>query len=427
MLRNKRQTSAAQATLPRLSLPKSSIVDPLVDNLSHFLGEFGFRQVVLPPVAEVKHFPPWLSNSFVVRGSGSAPTRGEWGLWPTHLASIAKLYQGHYPEGELPRPVTKWFYILPVVARADERIAVTHELGIFVFGEESSLAHAHLVNVVAEVLRNLGLSEIMARIGSRGCATCQRAYAEALRAELPEARGLCQGCLGNLSRNMPAVWNCSNVSCQNVLAGAGVQMLDFLDESCRALLTDTLETVDTLEIPYVLSSFLPGHLAAEKIFFELSLGAAEGGAASGRTGFIGRGGNYSQLLKLAGADGPVPALGFSTSLETLAGLLPEESSVSLRPASVFIISLGSAAGQRAMQLYRQIQHAGISVAEGVLGNQGIRSQLRIAHDRKSEIALIIGQKEALDETVILRDIRSGMQEVFVMDRIVEEVQKRLAQ
>jgi hypothetical protein len=37
----------------------------------------------------------------------------------------------------------------------------------------------------------------------------------------------------------------------------------------------------------------------------------------------------------------------------------------------------------------------------------------------------MGQKEAMDEMVILRDVKSGMQEIFSYDKIVEEVRKRL--
>ena len=39
--------------------------------------------------------------------------------------------------------------------------------------------------------------------------------------------------------------------------------------------------------------------------------------------------------------------------------------------------------------------------------------------------MIIGQKEILDKTVIIRDMESGVQEVVDFDRAVAEVKKRL--
>ena len=44
---------------------------------------------------------------------------------------------------------------------------------------------------------------------------------------------------------------------------------------------------------------------------------------------------------------------------------------------------------------------------------------------KVEWSIIIGQKEVLDKTVILRNMESGMQEVVDRDRLVKELERRL--
>jgi transketolase len=59
------------------------------------------------------------------------------------------------------------------------------------------------------------------------------------------------------------------------------------------------------------------------------------------------------------------------------------------------------------------------------GESGVKNQLKVAQEHKVPIALIMGQKEAMDEMVILRDVKSGMQEIISYDKIVEEVKKRL--
>lgn len=59
------------------------------------------------------------------------------------------------------------------------------------------------------------------------------------------------------------------------------------------------------------------------------------------------------------------------------------------------------------------------------GPGSIKTQLKLAESNKVAIALIIGQKEAREGTVILRDVKSGMQELFTTERIIEEVKKRL--
>ena len=39
--------------------------------------------------------------------------------------------------------------------------------------------------------------------------------------------------------------------------------------------------------------------------------------------------------------------------------------------------------------------------------------------------LILGQKEALDGTVIIRDMSSGKQEIVKIEKVVAEIKKRL--
>lgn len=126
-----------------------------------------------------------------------------------------------------------------------------------------------------------------------------------------------------------------------------------------------------------------------------------------------------------GAEDQVPLLGFVTNIEKFWPLVSAEHHKLKTKVEVFLISLGEAACRRVLHLRRHLREAGLKTWESMLGHPGIKTQLKEAQDYSADIALIIGQKEAIDDTVILRDMRSGMQEVFAVDRIVEEVKKRL--
>ena len=56
----------------------------------------------------------------------------------------------------------------------------------------------------------------------------------------------------------------------------------------------------------------------------------------------------------------------------------------------------------------------------------MQMQLKLADRLQVQWALIIGQKEVLDKTVILRNMESGMQEVVTREKLVDELQKRLS-
>ena len=55
----------------------------------------------------------------------------------------------------------------------------------------------------------------------------------------------------------------------------------------------------------------------------------------------------------------------------------------------------------------------------------IKSQMEIANRRGAKLAIVIGQKESLDGTAILRDMDSGTQEIIDVKKAVHEVKKKL--
>ncbi|MFA7171641.1 MAG: His/Gly/Thr/Pro-type tRNA ligase C-terminal domain-containing protein, partial [Candidatus Paceibacterota bacterium] len=92
---------------------------------------------------------------------------------------------------------------------------------------------------------------------------------------------------------------------------------------------------------------------------------------------------------------------------------------------VFLVQLGDLARRKVMKVFDKIIDTDISVGESV-GRGSIKSQLRMANKAHAKLALIIGQKEALDNTVIVRDMKSGMQETVIMNEIVKEVRRMLS-
>jgi len=93
-------------------------------------------------------------------------------------------------------------------------------------------------------------------------------------------------------------------------------------------------------------------------------------------------------------------------------------------SEVFLVPLGDLAAKKTLRLFSDLWSNNIAASE-FIGPGSIKTQLKLAESSKVSIALIIGQKEAREGTVILRDVRSGMQELFTIERIIEEVKKRL--
>ncbi len=94
------------------------------------------------------------------------------------------------------------------------------------------------------------------------------------------------------------------------------------------------------------------------------------------------------------------------------------------PVDVFVVQLGREAKKKCFKLLFDLQNAGIG-AESSIDKGSMSAQLKIANRLKVSYAVIIGQKEAYSDTVILKDMNSGCQEIYPQDKIVRELEKRV--
>ena len=94
-----------------------------------------------------------------------------------------------------------------------------------------------------------------------------------------------------------------------------------------------------------------------------------------------------------------------------------------QPVQVYIASLGEPARLAGFGLIERLLDAGVGVV-GAVDKDGIGAQLERANRLGVPLAVIIGQKEVQEETVIVRDMRSGAQEMIALSNIVKELQQR---
>jgi histidyl-tRNA synthetase len=79
---------------------------------------------------------------------------------------------------------------------------------------------------------------------------------------------------------------------------------------------------------------------------------------------------------------------------------------------------------KSLSVFQGLEKAGITVAES-FGRGNRKAQLKKANQMGVELVLIMGQRESLDETVIVKDMIGGNQEVVTLKKAVKEVKKKL--
>ena len=82
------------------------------------------------------------------------------------------------------------------------------------------------------------------------------------------------------------------------------------------------------------------------------------------------------------------------------------------------------AKKKSLKIIEELRHANISVTEA-LSKDSLKAQLKAADKEGAAIALILGQKEIFEENIIIRDLKNSLQESVPMERMVDEIRKRL--
>ena len=232
---------------------------------------------------------------------------------------------------------------------------------------------------------------------------------------------LCDDCQERFLKNILRVLDCKNEHCQQLIADAP-ELVDSLDDESRKHFVSVLEHLDEVDIPYVLNPrIVRGLDYYNRTAFEFFSADQE----NGRQSAFGGGGRYDSLVEQLGGRS-TPACGFALGIDRVISAIREQKiEPPTQPApAVYLAQIGDQARKRALQLFERLRKAGVPIS-GNLAKDGLRQQLELADKKGARFAVIVGQKELIDGTVLIRDMESGMQETVDFKKIEKELEKRL--
>ncbi len=342
-------------------------------------------------------------------------------LRPEGTASVVRSYIEHGMLN-LPQPVKLW-YFMPFW-RYDRPQAGRYrqfwQFGLEVLGAPQPVIDVQLILAARSIYRGLGLDTTI-QINSIGDPASRTQYIKALQAffktkksELTDDHKLL------LQKNPLRLLDSKDAIIQDLLTDAP-QIIDYLDEASRAHFVQVLEYLDDLEISYVLNPRLVRGLDYyNRTVFEVWPTGDEGAQSS-----LGGGGRYDSLVETLGGR-PTPAAGFAGGIERIIILMKEQQ---LPPApldrpEIYLAQLGEPARKKMLRLFEALRDVDVRVAES-LTKDGLKQQLEVANRLGAHYTLIIGQKELMDDTILIRDMENGIQEIIDYKKAVNEVKKRL--
>lgn len=354
--------------------------------------------------------------SFIDKGGDNITLR------PENTAGIVRAYNEHGMVN-LPQPV-KLYYHGPMF-RYDKpqsgRYRQFYQFGFEALGEAESVLDAQLILIGFKILEACGISSNI-QINSIGCKDCRPQYENLLADYLKgQKNNLCDDCKKRLIKNPLRILDCKEKTCQELMVDLP-QTVDNLCEGCREHFVKVLEFLDELEIPYTLNNkIVRGLDYYNRTTFEFWDQDEE----KGRQNALGGGGRYDSLVELLGGR-PTPAVGFAVGIERVIQLMKDNDFAppKIPTPEIFLAQLGNEARKKTLKLFEELTRAGYRVAES-LSKTSIKPQLDLANKLGVRYSLILGQKEIIDGTILIRDMDGGIQEIINFEKIIQELEKRL--
>lgn len=175
-----------------------------------------------------------------------------------------------------------------------------------------------------------------------------------------------------------------------------------LAEPGRRHFMEVLEFLETLEIPYRINHTLLGNRGfGSHVIFEIRDVSDESKPVTLAYGF-----RYNQLSKKLGFKKELPSVGVSIRYRKPEKELPWKP---ITNPKFYFVQFGQNARLKALPLIEMLRRERISVYHSITKDKLI-GQMSAAENLKVPYVLIMGQKEALEGTVVVRDMNTRAQE-----------------
>lgn len=340
-------------------------------------------------------------------------------LRPEHTAPLMRAYIEHGMQ-TLPQPVM--YYQYGPVFRHDKpqkgRYRQFWQFDIDALGSDKSIMDALIIKVGMSILEEAGAENLSVDINSIGDKECRNAYIRELTnyykkhlSALPAVDR------ERLKKNPLRILDSKEEKTKEINEGAP-DAVSYLCPSCKKHFKEVLEYLEEMGITYNLNKCLVRGLSYySRTVFEIIQEPLEEG---GSTISIAGGGRYDYLGKQLGAKKDVAAVGFSVGVDRIIAS-PWYKKLSpriMKKPKIYFIQLGAEAKLKSLNVIEILRKAHIPIAQS-LSKDSLGTQLAIAEKLGIPYSLIFGVKEALENSVIVRNMQNRSQETVKIQKLLE--------
>ncbi|WP_068714719.1 histidine--tRNA ligase [Vibrio tritonius] len=293
-----------------------------------------------------------------------------------------------------------------------------HQCGVEVFGIDGPDVDAELIMMTARLWRELGIAEhLRLELNSIGSLEARGNYRTALIAFLEQHEEvLDEDAKRRMYTNPLRVLDTKNKDIQAIL-GDAPKLSDYLDEESKQHFAGLCELLDAAGIEYTVNERLVRGLDYyNRTVFEWMT------ESLGSQGTVCGGGRYDGLVEQLGGKA-TPAVGFAMGLERLVLMMETLGNQEVRRAvDAYIVTGGEGTMMAGMKLAETLreQVPGLRVMNH-FGGGNFKKQFKRADKVGAAVALVLGEDEVAQGTVVLKDLAGGEQTTVALTDVAAQL------
>lgn len=307
----------------------------------------------------------------------------------------------------------------PVLLYSFEQVPRTGESAVtfHIFNVERSIAEAILIHATRAIVTDLGYAEHTVRINSLGDTDSLTRYTRELTNYLKKRLDTMPVSARELMKEHPLSALADLIEQNHELVQRSPSPLEHLSDPSRKHFREIIEFLDMSSTPYEIDPKMLGHHECySDAIFALDIASDD----ETEVPITVRGGRFNEFV-YRNTRTKTPAAGAVVVLKNskapartprLKGSVP----------TVYVVQLGFGPKIKSLLLIDSLRQAGIQVFHD-LASDSLSTQLRDAEARGVKFTIIIGQKEYVEDTVILRDMDQRNQEYLAHDALIRKLRR----
>ncbi len=390
---------------------------------------YGFKPIETPILEDESVFTTAIGEgtdvvdkemySFKTKGGDKVAMR------PEHTAGTVRAYIEHGMQ-TLPQPVMLYTY--GPSFRHDNpqkgRYRQFYQFDIDAFGSEKSIVDALVIRTMYTILSEAGATDLSVDINSIGDKECRGRYVRELTNYYKKhIKDLPAVDRERLAKNPLRILDSKEAKTIELNENAP-DSVSYLCPACKKHFKEVLEYLEEMEIPYSLNKNLVRGLSYyTRTVFEIIQDVPEENGEVKKLTICG-GGRYDYLGKMLGSKKDIPAVGAAVGVDRIvampwyANLKPRI----MKDPQAYFIQFGIEAKLKSLNIMEILRKAKFPVIQSISKDK-LGSQLGQAEKLGMKYVMIFGQREALDNTVIVRNMETRSQDTVKIDDLKEYIKK----